>query len=203
MPQKSFEFISTLRVSMDLQYLCKNSNIIFFFCIDIANILPTCLIFISLLIPQDLDSVDSLLPDFFLNNLQNLFQCVAIIVVCVASTPYFIVVMVPLSYIFYKIQRFFAASSRELKRLEGTSRSPMYSVFSEVLMGLSTIRSFAKDEDFLSKHFSICDTNSKIFFLFWMSSRWLALRADVFSNLIILFVAVIAVVMKVICRVIC
>ena len=53
---------------------------------------------------KDLDSIDSLLPDFFLNNLQNLFQCLAIIAVCVASTPYFIIVMVPLSYIFFKIQ---------------------------------------------------------------------------------------------------
>ena len=80
--------------------------------------------------------------------------------------------------------------------MEGTTRSPIYSGFGEVLMGLSTIRSYSKEEEFIEKHFSTVDKNSKIYTMFWMSSRWLALRADLFSNLIILFVSVIAVVMK-------
>jgi len=91
---------------------------------------------------KDLDAIDSLLPDFFLQNLQNLFYVLGILVVCVASTPYFIIIMLPLGYnvskqisrtviiisffflitafIFIQIQKFYSKSSREVKRLDVT-----------------------------------------------------------------------------------
>ena len=96
----------------------------------------------------------------------------------------------------------------------------MYSLFTEMLLGLSTIRAYAKESEFLSRHFKISDYNGKIYFMFWMArltailkkknfpinfsfmylsffvSRWLAVRIDSLSNLIILFVGVIAVLMK-------
>ena len=45
---------------------------------------------------KDLDALDSLLPDFFLQNVQNLFHIVAILLVCIVSTPYFVIIMSPI-----------------------------------------------------------------------------------------------------------
>jgi len=52
---------------------------------------------------------------------------------------------------------------------QGVSRSPMYSLFTEMLLGLSTIRAYAKESEFLSRHFKISDYNGKIYFMFWMA----------------------------------
>jgi len=72
----------------------------------------------------------------------------------------------------------------------------VYSLFTEVLLGLSTIRSYAKENEFLQRHFEVSDANGKCYFLFWMASRWLAVRIDALANLVILFVGVIAVLMR-------
>lgn len=89
---------------------------------------------------KDLDSMDSVLPDFFLQNLQNLAQVLSIVIVCVISTPYMVLLMVPIALLFFNIQSYFRKSSRELKRLDGISRSPIFSLYGEVLQVRSRLR---------------------------------------------------------------
>lgn len=69
--------------------------------------------------------------------LKNTFvlQVIATLVVISFSTPIFMAVIVPIGIIYYLVQRLYVASSRQLKRLESVSRSPIYSHFSETVSG--------------------------------------------------------------------
>jgi ABC-type multidrug transport system fused ATPase/permease subunit len=145
---------------------------------------------------KDLDSIDCNLPDFFLNMLQNGFHVFSAVVMCVVSTPFFLIVMLPLAIMFYFVQSYYRKSSRELKRLESIARSPMYTLFGELLVGLSTVRAFAREEAFIKKFHSVQDYQNKFFVTFWVSSRWLALRLDLLSSGCVVSVALIAVLMK-------
>lgn len=142
---------------------------------------------------KDLDSMDSLLPDFFLQNVQNLSQVLGIVVVCVISTPYIVLLMAPLAVLFYFIQSYFRKSSREMKRLDGVSRSPIYSFFGEVLQGLSTIRAYGRTSEFQDRLFHLVDFHAANFFAYWCASRWLAIRLDFIGVCIIFVVAILAV----------
>ena len=51
------------------------------------------------------------------------------------------------------------ASSRQLKRLESQSRSPIYSHFSETLTGTMTIRAFAVQNQFILQSEHTVDHN--------------------------------------------
>lgn len=62
-------------------------------------------------------------------------QAVSTLVVISISTPLFISVIIPIGVIYFFVQRFYVSTSRQLKRLDAVSRSPIYSHFSETLTG--------------------------------------------------------------------
>lgn len=41
----------------------------------------------------------------------------------------------PLLYLFYRVQLYFRSTSRQIKRIEGAARSPIFSLFEETLSG--------------------------------------------------------------------
>ena len=90
--------------------------------------------------------------------------------------------------VYVKVQNYFRKTSRELKRIEGISRSPIFSSYQEMLSGLDTIRSFDVSKRFIAENKKRVDFNTSSYLLFQMASRWLALRLDVLG--VTTFVAV-------------
>lgn len=91
------------------------------------------------------------------------------------------------------MQRFYVATSRQLKRLESVSRSPIYSHFSETVTGVQAIRAFGQQERFILESERKVDLNQVCYYPGIISNRWLAVRLEMIGNLIILFAALFAV----------
>jgi ATP-binding cassette, subfamily C (CFTR/MRP), member 4 len=68
-----------------------------------------------------------------------LFAVAAVILVCV-TLPYVTLLVLPMGILFWFARRRYLASSREIKRLEAVSRSPVYAEFGATLNGLTTLR---------------------------------------------------------------
>lgn len=64
------------------------------------------------------------------------------------------------------------ASSRQLKRLESVTRSPVYSHFNETLLGVSVIRAFAEQERFICQSDLKVDENQKAYYPSIVANRW-------------------------------
>lgn len=112
------------------------------------------------------------------------------------TTPIFISVIIPIGLLYYFIQRFYVASSRQLKRLESVSRSPIYSHFGETVTGASAIRAFGEQERFIRESEKKVDYNQVCYYPSIIANRWLAVRLEMIGNLIILFAALFAVLGK-------
>lgn len=73
-------------------------------------------------------------------------------------------------------QSYYLSTSRELKRLDAVSRSPIFAWFSESLNGLSTIRAFGQQQLFVSNNERRVDRNQICYLPSISVNRWLAVR---------------------------
>ncbi|NXE22880.1 MRP1 protein, partial [Ardeotis kori] len=111
------------------------------------------------------------------------------ILVITSASPLFIVVVIPLGYFYVTIQRYYIASSRQIRRLAGASHSPVISHFSETLVGRSTIRAFGHQERFIRKSNDVVYENLVYFYNNVISNRWLSVRLEFLGNLMVFFAA--------------
>lgn len=100
------------------------------------------------------------------------------------TTPWFGVALAPLAYVYYRILNYFREVSRETKRLESLSRSPVYAHFSETLGGLSTIRAYGEAARFVSEFDSKLDENIRAVYNNKTADRWLSARLELIGSVI-------------------
>jgi ATP-binding cassette subfamily C (CFTR/MRP) protein 1 len=67
-------------------------------------------------------------------------QVLGVVVVIALGAPLVLLAFIPLGILYRMVMRYYLATSRELKRLDATSRSPVFSFFGETLAGLPVIR---------------------------------------------------------------
>uniref|UniRef100_A0AAX7T614 ATP-binding cassette, sub-family C (CFTR/MRP), member 3 n=1 Tax=Astatotilapia calliptera TaxID=8154 RepID=A0AAX7T614_ASTCA len=142
---------------------------------------------------KDIYVIDEALPSTVLMFLGTFFVSLSTILVIVSSTPIFAVVIVPLAVIYVFVQRFYVATSRQLKRLESVSRSPIYSHFSETITGCSVIRAYGRHSAFVLMSDIKVDENQKSYYPGIVSNRWLGVRIEFIGNCIVLFAGLFAV----------
>uniref|UniRef100_A0A3B3HI51 Cystic fibrosis transmembrane conductance regulator n=1 Tax=Oryzias latipes TaxID=8090 RepID=A0A3B3HI51_ORYLA len=127
---------------------------------------------------KDIGQLDSLLPLTFVDFVQVFLQILGVVAVAASVIPWILIPVVPLLLVFIFLRRYFLKTSREVKRLEGTTRSPVFSHLSSSLQGLWTIRAFGAEERFQREFDAHQDLHSGAWFLFLTTSRWFAVRLD-------------------------
>jgi ATP-binding cassette, subfamily C (CFTR/MRP), member 4 len=94
------------------------------------------------------------------------------------------------------IRHRYARCSRDLKRLDGTSRSPYYSYLSSTIDGLKVIRSYHAESICKSEFFAHIDANMRTQYLFQTTTRWAGVRFDFMTQFFIAMVTVLAVIVR-------
>ncbi|RLN06220.1 hypothetical protein BBJ28_00017071 [Nothophytophthora sp. Chile5] len=138
---------------------------------------------------NDLDQMDSILPQHYQSLFQSLSVFVGCLVVCAMASFWVGLSYLPMLLVFAVTGLYFKKTSREVKRLEGVTRSPVFNLFGETLNGLHTIRAFEMQQQFVQMNKAAVDDNTSFYFTYWAAGRWLAIRLDWLSVLVISIVS--------------
>ncbi|XP_030058790.1 ATP-binding cassette sub-family C member 2 [Microcaecilia unicolor] len=145
---------------------------------------------------KDIITIDETIPVSFRSWLGCFLNVISTLVMISVATPIFVVIIVPLAILYYFVQRFYVATSRQLRRLDSVTRSPIYSHFGETVSGLSVIRAYGHQERFLQYNEKTIDINQKSVYSWIVSNRWLAIRLEFVGNCTVFFAALFAVLGK-------
>jgi ATP-binding cassette subfamily C (CFTR/MRP) protein 4 len=137
----------------------------------------------------DVGSNDDLLPPTLFDFFVIAFIVFGALIVTIISLPFTLLAVPLLMWYFWSVRRIFVTSSRELKRLEGLARSPIFAMLSESMGGIATIRSNNAIGFFQAKFKDAHDAHSRAFFAFIAASRWVGFRMD---SIVFLFVVLVS-----------
>lgn len=133
----------------------------------------------------DMDKVDLELTSSFSQIINTVYQVLGALAGILAGTKgTFIVPLIPMSVIYYKLQRWFRKTSTELQRITNIANSPIFTDFSQVLSGTSTIRAYRNQERFFDHFQESFDNMNTAYVLTQLVSYWLSIRLDILGGII-------------------
>ncbi|CAG7834454.1 unnamed protein product, partial [Allacma fusca] len=142
---------------------------------------------------KDVDVLDNSLSLILRNFLRIVVNVLGTLFIIVYNLPIFAVVVVPLAILYYLVQKFYIPTSRQVKRLESVTRSPIYSNFSETINGASTVRAYGQINRFLLNYQEKVDANQMCFFPSLVSNRWLCIRLECMGSVVVFCTTIFAV----------
>ncbi|KAF9556671.1 metal resistance protein YCF1 [Agrocybe pediades] len=145
------------------------------------------------LFSRDTYVVDQILARVIQGLCRTLAVCLFIVIVIGSSFPPFLIALIPLGWFYLRVMKYYLSTSRELKRIDAVTRSPIIAWFSESLAGLSTIRAFSQQLIFTEINQLRIDQNQVCYLPSISVNRWLAVRLEFVGAMIIFIVAFLAV----------
>ncbi|RXH86950.1 hypothetical protein DVH24_022223 [Malus domestica] len=138
----------------------------------------------------DIDRGVAMVVNMFMGQVWQLFA--TFVLIGIVSTISLWAIM-PLLILFYAAYLFYQSTSREVKRLDSISRSPVYAQFGEALNGLSTIRAYKAYDRMANISGRSMDKSIRFTLVNMSSNRWLTIRLETLGGLMIWLIASFAV----------
>ncbi|KAJ2847340.1 Transporter of the ATP-binding cassette (ABC) [Coemansia brasiliensis] len=127
---------------------------------------------------KDMETIDQSLSSSLAIFVTELTASLAILVVISVITPAFTLGAIIIAIIYWIIGILYLSASREIKRFESVTKSPIYTQFGETLSGVSTIRAYGQESRFKKVNYGKIDDNTRPFIYMWGANRWLSIRVD-------------------------
>ncbi|CAI4226268.1 unnamed protein product [Auanema sp. JU1783] len=127
---------------------------------------------------KDVGTMDDQLSFVFFEFMMGALNVFGLVAVILFINPIVFLPTLPLLILFVFLRIVYLSTSRDVKRLEATTRSPLYSHISAVMHGLVTVRAFSKQNQAMLRYHEVQNINSSGFGLTVSTSRWFAVCTD-------------------------
>ncbi|CAJ1441480.1 unnamed protein product [Effrenium voratum] len=133
----------------------------------------------------DTDNVDTTLITKMYPAIVSLSWCVGALAVMTGTFWPWSLLFIPLPVVLYFwLFQFSRKSIRQFQQLDSVSRSPIQSVYTEVLNGIVSCRAFACESRYQQRLSQLVDANSAAVLTFNTANRWLGVRVELLGAFI-------------------
>ncbi|WWD04597.1 hypothetical protein V865_002668 [Kwoniella europaea PYCC6329] len=140
---------------------------------------------------KDIEGLDSSTADNFVRSLTfGLNVAVTFISITYVGGLPFILAGSVILVIYYQAGSIYGQTSRDMRRLDSVTRSPLYSLFGETVSGVAILRAFGASTISLKHMMRLADTNVLAFVWSWTVNRWLSARFNLLSAVLVGLTAV-------------
>ncbi|KAI8926103.1 hypothetical protein BC831DRAFT_511949 [Entophlyctis helioformis] len=146
---------------------------------------------------KDASMVDEMLPQTAFDFTQRATMIVGTVAIAAWVIPYVLLILPMVAFVFLRLRAAYVKASRQMKRLEATTRSPIMSAMTLALDGLALIRSFGAHDRFTKEYMHLQNANTQVYFSFMCAGRWLGLRLDILASIFFTTVAISSVAIQV------
>ncbi|UKZ81661.1 hypothetical protein TrVFT333_009433 [Trichoderma virens FT-333] len=139
------------------------------------------------LFSQDLNLIDTELPDATVNTLFSITQVAGQMAVMLTSSRYLAIGFPFIIALLYIVQRFYLRTSRQLRLLDLEAKSPMYTHFLDTVRGIATLRAFGFISNDIYKSSQLLTSSQRPSYLLLMIQEWL----NIVLNVVVMLLAVV------------
>jgi ABC-type multidrug transport system fused ATPase/permease subunit len=137
---------------------------------------------------KDMGSVDELLPKAIMDASQIVLMMTGSLLVAVSVNLYFLIPIVVMGCLFLFIRKIYLRTSKNVKRLEGITKSPVFTHLNATLRGLTTIRAYGAQEILRKEFDKHQDLHSSAWYMFITTSQAFGFSLDIMCLIFIALV---------------
>ncbi|KAG0179991.1 hypothetical protein DFQ29_001398 [Apophysomyces sp. BC1021] len=139
---------------------------------------------------NDIARLDDKIPNVMMDFSAKCLIVLSSIVTVSCVLPALVIPMLVITTFGVIVGRKYLAVSRECKRLDSVTHSPLLTHFDETLIGIVTIRAFGATSQFMQEMLSRVDMNAKPYYFLWIANRWMFMAVRNYTSLEMSFNAV-------------
>ena len=135
---------------------------------------------------KDIEGLDSSMVDNFVRSTEyGLLTAVTFASITYVGGIPFVIAGCLILVVYYRAGSIYGQTSRDMRRLDSITKSPLYSLFGETVSGVAVIRAFGASTVALKTMLRLADTNLLAFAWTWTVNRWLSARFNILSSFVI------------------
>ncbi|XP_021347493.1 multidrug resistance-associated protein 7-like isoform X2 [Mizuhopecten yessoensis] len=143
---------------------------------------------------SDMDTIDDTISSTINMSIAKSFNIAGSVLIACYGMPWFILLLLPVAFFYYRIQDRYRHTSREVRRIASLNYSPIFSHFSETVAGVVTIRAFRQTERFKDQHVDRVNNWLRAHYTSHNIGLWFLFRTQAIGTVIVTGIALLAVI---------
>ncbi|KAI1777294.1 ABC transporter type 1, transmembrane domain-containing protein [Hypoxylon cercidicola] len=133
---------------------------------------------------QDMTLFDNRLPVAVYHTIYDVLSVLCSAALIAVGARYFATIIPICAVALYLLAKFYLRTSRQIRHLDLETKSPLYTLLTDTIDGLITIRAFGWKEAFFEDGLNLLDASQKPYYLLFCIQRWLNIMLDLFAAMV-------------------